>query len=145
MDKDETLSEPPRRQVGALVWRFEKSVLQVLLVNSRDTGRYVIPKGWCEKKLTDRQAAANEAYEEAGIRGLVTQEPIGEFAYNKIIGPGFAVPCIIAVYSMEAITELTSWPEMNERQRNWLTLDQAAAKVNEPELKILIEEFVPIL
>ncbi len=135
----------PRRQVGALVWRFRKSVLQVLLVNSRDTGRFVIPKGWTEKKLSDPEAAANEAYEEAGILGHTSEEPLGEFPYTKVLGPGFALPCVIAVYALEAVTELESWPEMAERRRSWMTLNEAAASVDEPELKQLIEEFVPVL
>ena len=119
--------------------------MQVLLVNSRDTGRFVIPKGWCEKKLSDAEAAANEAYEESGVRGAIATEPIGEFAYTKIVGPGFAIPCIIAVYALEAITLLDKWPEMRERQRYWMTLDQAAASVEESGLKALIEDFVPVL
>lgn len=135
----------PRRQVGALVWRFEKSILQVLLVNSRYTGRFVIPKGWCEKKLSDADAAAKEAYEEAGVRGAIAPEPIGEFGYLKIVGPGFALPCIIAVYALEAHTLLQIWPEMRERQRHWMTLEQAAASVEETALKQLIDNFVPIL
>jgi 8-oxo-dGTP pyrophosphatase MutT (NUDIX family) len=135
----------PRAQVGALVWRIEKSVLQVLLVNSRDTGRFVIPKGWTETKFSDPEAAANEAYEEAGIQGIIASKPIGRFSYTKIIGPGFALPCVITVFSMEAVTLLSTWPEAHERTRFWMTLDQAAASVDEPELKLLIEDFVPVL
>ncbi len=135
----------PRAQIGALVWRFHKGVLQVLLVNSRDTGRFVIPKGWTEKKLSDPQAAANEAYEEAGVQGVISTEPLGSFSYTKVIGPGFALPCVITVYPMEAETLLPSWPEMSERVRYWMTLDEAAASVDEPELKLLIEGFVPVL
>lgn len=137
--------EPPRDQVGALVWRFEKGVLQVLLVSSRDTGRYVIPKGWTEKKLTDPQAAANEAFEEAGVRGVISDIPVGCFSYTKIIGPGFALPCVITVYPMEAVDILKVWPEMKERTRFWMPILQAAESVDEPELKVLIEEFIPVL
>jgi 8-oxo-dGTP pyrophosphatase MutT (NUDIX family) len=137
--------EKPRAQVGALVWRFEKGVLQILLVNSRDTGRFVIPKGWTEKKLSDPQAAANEAFEEAGITGSISQEPIGQFYYQKIIGPGFALPCVITVYALEATNELKKWPEMHQRKRYWMTLDEASTSVDEPELKLLIDGFIPVL
>ena len=145
MPGDDSAIDRPRAQVGALVWRFEKSVLQVLLVTSRDTGRYVIPKGWTEKNLSDPEAASNEAYEEAGVLGDITNEPIGGFAYIKIVGPGFALPCVITVYAMECRTLLEKWPEMRERTRAWMTLDQAMASVEEPELKLLIESFVPVL
>lgn len=141
-DSDTVIS---RDQVGALVWRFDKSILQVLLVSSRDTGRFVIPKGWTEKNLTDPYAAANEAYEEAGVRGVISDIPIGRFAYTKIIGPGYALPCVITVYPMEAMEILKVWPEMNERTRFWMPISQAAESVDEPQLKILIEDFVPVL
>jgi 8-oxo-dGTP pyrophosphatase MutT (NUDIX family) len=145
MSSDDRTSELPRAQVGAIVWRFEKSVLNVLLVNSRDTGRFVIPKGWTEKKLSDSDAAAREVFEEAGVLGLISSEPIGCFNYTKIIGPGFALPCVISVYSLQAMTLLASWPEMKERNRHWMTIEKAAASVDEPELKSLIEDFVPLL
>ncbi|MGL4490079.1 MAG: NUDIX hydrolase [Rhizobiaceae bacterium] len=145
MTEENDATGEPRAQVGALVWRFHHSALQVLLVTSRDTGRFVIPKGWTEKKLTDWDAAANEAYEEAGIKGLISNAPIGGFLYNKIIGPGFALPCLVTVYAIEAITLLEKWPEMHERERHWMHLDQAAARVEEPELKVIIKDFVPIL
>jgi 8-oxo-dGTP pyrophosphatase MutT (NUDIX family) len=145
MQGDKSTQEQPRAQVGALIWRFEKSILQVLLVTSRDTGRFVIPKGWTEKKLSDPDAAANEAFEEAGIRGVIANEPLGTYAYIKVMGPGFALPCVITVYAMEANVELSKWPEMRERTRHWMTLDTAAASVDEVELKMLIEDFVPVL
>jgi 8-oxo-dGTP pyrophosphatase MutT (NUDIX family) len=145
MANTDSSPEAPRDQVGALVWRFEKGVLQVLLVSSRDTGRYVIPKGWTEKKLTDPEAAANEAFEEAGVRGPISDIPLGSFSYTKVIEPGFALPCVITVYPMEALYILKVWPEMKERTRYWMTLMQAAESVDEPELKVLIEDFVPVL
>lgn len=137
--------ETPRPQVGALVWFFDGGILKVLLVTSRDTGRFVIPKGWTEKKMTDPEAAAREAYEEAGITGDVKSEPCGSYAYIKIIGPGFALPCIVDVYSMQASKILPKWPEKGERSRHWFDLDEAASKVAEPELADLIRNFVPTL
>ena len=135
----------PRRQVGALVWRFDEGVLKVLLVTSRDTGRFVIPKGWPMKKLTDAKAAAKEAFEEAGVTGKTGAKPIGHYDYNKIFGPGFALPCRVIVYSMQLGKALAKWPEKSERKRQWMTLDDAAGSVHEPELRDLIENFVPVL
>ena len=137
--------ETPRQQIGALVWRFDDGFLQILLVTSRDTGRFVIPKGWTEDKLTDPEAAAREAFEEAGITGEIKDEPCGAYAYIKVIGPGFALPCVVDVYSMQASKVLPKWPEKSERSRHWFDLDSAADKVAEPELADLIRNFVPTL
>jgi 8-oxo-dGTP pyrophosphatase MutT (NUDIX family) len=136
---------PARKQVAALVWRMDDGVLKVLLVTSRDTGRFVIPKGWPMKNLSDAKAAATEAYEEAGVSGRITSRPIGHYDYNKIFGPGFALPCRVMVYAMEARKILPKWPEKAERKRFWMTLQDAAASVHEPELRDLIEDFVPVL
>lgn len=135
----------PRRQVGALAWRFDDGVLKVLLVTSRDTGRFVIPKGWPMKRLSDGKAAAREAFEEAGISGNMSAEPIGSYEYNKIFGPGFALPCRVMVYAMQVAKVFPKWPEKSERKRHWMTLDDAASSVHEPELRELIEDFVPVL
>ncbi len=97
------------------------------------------------KKLSDAKAAAREAFEEAGIGGKISGEPIGSYEYNKIFGPGFALPCRVMVYSMQVAKILPKWPEKSERKRHWMTLDVAAASVHEPELRDLIEDFVPVL
>jgi 8-oxo-dGTP pyrophosphatase MutT (NUDIX family) len=138
-------AEPARKQVGALVWRMDEGVLKILLVTSRDTGRFVIPKGWPMKNLKDSKAAAVEAFEEAGVTGRVTAKPIGHYDYRKIFGPGFALPCRVMVYAMETTKILPKWPEKSERKRFWMTLEDAAASVHEPELRALIENFVPVL
>ena len=137
--------ETPRQQIGALVWRFDHGFLKILLVTSRDTGRFVIPKGWTEDKLTDPQAAAREAFEEAGVTGAIKSEPCGSYAYTKVMGPGFALPCVVDVYSMQASKILPKWPEKGERSRHWFDLDDAASKVAEPQLADLIRNFVPTL
>ncbi len=142
---DSQAANPPRKQVGALAWRFDHGVLKVLLVTSRDTGRFVIPKGWPIKKLSDAKAAAREAYEEAGVGGKTSSMPIGSYEYNKIFGPGFALPCKVMVYSMQVAKVLPKWPEKSERKRHWMTLSDAASSVDEAELRDLIEEFVPVI
>lgn len=134
-----------RKQVGALAWRFDQGVLKVLLVTSRETGRFVIPKGWPMKKLSNAKAAGREAFEEAGVGGKMSSAPIGYYEYNKIFGPGFALPCRVVVYSMQVARILPKWPEKNERTRHWMTLDNAASSVHEPELRDLIEAFVPVI
>ena len=74
---------PPRVQYAALPWRMTDGTLEVLLLTSRGTGRWVIPKGWPHDSFSSAHSAAQEAYEEAGIRGAITREPIGSYRYDK--------------------------------------------------------------
>jgi 8-oxo-dGTP pyrophosphatase MutT (NUDIX family) len=62
-----------------LPWRIRKGEVQVCLVTSRGTGRWILPKGWPEKDLSHAEAAAREAWEEAGLKGSADPEPCGEF------------------------------------------------------------------
>lgn len=141
----DTATEEARRQVGALVWRMEDGVLEVLLITSRDTGRFVIPKGWPMKGMSDAKAAAQEAFEEAGVVGKIAKKPFSHYRYNKIFGPGFALPCIVDVYAMQLDKKLKRWPEKFERKRYWMPLREAAQSVHEPDLRDLINRFVPVL
>ena len=138
-------TDETRRQIGALVWRVEFGVLEVLLITSRETGRFVIPKGWPMKGLSDDKAAAQEAFEEAGVKGVTAKHPFGQYRYNKIFGPGFALPCVVDVYAMQVEQILKKWPEKSERKRYWMPLREAAQSVHEPELRDLINRFVPVL
>jgi 8-oxo-dGTP pyrophosphatase MutT (NUDIX family) len=133
----------PRRQVAALPYAKVKGMIKFMLVTSRETGRPVLPKGWTEKSLSDAEAAEREAYEEAGIKGKIAKKPVGSYDYVKIIGPGFALPCIVAVYPLQIRKHLKSWPEMNERERLFLTADEAANRVAEPELAEILRSFRP--
>jgi 8-oxo-dGTP pyrophosphatase MutT (NUDIX family) len=133
----------PRRQVAALPFVKQKDGLQVLLVTSRETGRLVLPKGWTEKGKTDAAAAALEAYEEAGVKGNIAGKPIGSYNYTKIIGPGFALSCIVDVYSLEVKKHLKDWPEKSQRERLWLSPSEAAHRVAEPALAEILRRFKP--
>jgi 8-oxo-dGTP pyrophosphatase MutT (NUDIX family) len=126
-----------RKQVAALCWRKKKTQIEVLLISSRETKRWVIPKGWPMDHLKDFNAAKTEAFEEAGVRGRVTRKPLGNFRYEKIKASG-AIPVTVTVYGIE-VHELTSnWPEKKQRKRQWFTVEDAAKRVNEAELKTLL-------
>jgi 8-oxo-dGTP pyrophosphatase MutT (NUDIX family) len=133
----------PRRQVAALPYVRQKDGLQVLLVTSRETGRLVLPKGWTEKGMKDAAAAAQEAFEEAGVKGSVARAPVGSYTYTKIIGPGFALPCAVDVYPLEVKKHLKDWPEKSQRERLWLSRGEAADRVAEPELADILRRFSP--
>lgn len=133
----------PRRQVAALPYVRQKDGIQVLLVTSRETGRLVLPKGWTEKGMKDPAAAAQEAFEEAGVKGNVSSKPIGTYNYTKIIGPGFALACSVDVYPLDVKKHLKDWPEKSQRERFWFTPSEAALRVAEPALADILRRFTP--
>jgi 8-oxo-dGTP pyrophosphatase MutT (NUDIX family) len=129
------------RQVAALPVRCEADgSVQVLLVTSRETGRWVIPKGWPWQGFEDCVAAAQEAREEAGVLGHVQSQPLGSFVYEKRRSSG---PELVRadVYMIEVATLLESWPEQDERQRAWFTLQDAVNVVSDHELRDLLQAF----
>lgn len=132
-----------RTQYGALCWRRLRGTLQVLLVTSRDTGRWVVPKGWPMPDRTPEGAAAREAWEEAGVEGQVSDQCIGLFSYDKIISQTVSVPCVVAVYPLRVTGLKDRFPERKIRRRKWFTLDKAARKVLEPELSAILATFLP--
>lgn len=109
-----------------------------MLVTSRETRRWVIPKGWPIKKLKPFATAAREAYEEAGLAGAVSRRSIGSFTYQKRLKSRNYVDCRVDVFAMEVDTEAKRWPEKHERERRWFEPETAARFVEEPELAAII-------
>lgn len=141
MKKNETPSDALRKQCGALPFRVDDAGrIEVLLVTSRETRRWVIPKGWPIRKLRASETAAREAYEEAGLAGPVSTEPYGVYTYEKRLKSRAFVPCAVDVYLMQVEKEQKRWPERNERERRWFDAPTAAALVDEPELSDLIAD-----
>jgi 8-oxo-dGTP pyrophosphatase MutT (NUDIX family) len=132
-----------RIQYGALCWRPGSSGVEVLLITSRDTGRWVIPKGWPMPGLSPESAAAQEAWEEAGVEGTVCPVTVGRYGYQKCLSVKDTVPCAVAVYGLRVKRLADQFPEVKERQRQWFPTDKAAQLVNEPDLGRLIAGFVP--
>ena len=140
--------EPPirtqraeRRQVAALCWRLGPDGLEVLLVTSRETRRWVTPKGGRMPGLTDAQAAAVEALEEAGVEGRIAEHPIGTFRYLKWLRRGEGRWCVVSLYPLEVTVEHDTWQEQHERTRQWMSAEKAASRVNEADLAALILAF----
>jgi 8-oxo-dGTP pyrophosphatase MutT (NUDIX family) len=133
-----------RRQVGALCWRLdENDRIQFLLVTSRDTGRWVTPKGNQMKGLTDAEAAAEEAMEEAGATGVMDTLSVGTFTYDKrLVGRAKRLTGV-DLYGLQVTHLFETWPEAHERERRWFSRLEAVEAVDEPELKVLIAGFVP--
>lgn len=129
---------PNTRQVAAVpVRRDPQGSLQILLVTSRETRRWVIPKGWPWPKLADHLAAAEEAREEAGVRGHASDVCLGCYVYDKRLKSG-SRQVTVEVFLLEVTTELDRWPEDRERTRAWFTPEAAAEAVAEPELQQIL-------
>lgn len=127
-------------QVAALCWRMEGGRPEVLLITSRDTGRWVIPKGWPIAGLSEAEAAAREAWEEAGVRGKVAEAPLGRYVYDKVIRPPKTKRCSVAVFGLAVETLKARFPEVEERKRRWFPAQEAAGLVAEPDLQALLQD-----
>ena len=134
-----------RAQFGALCYRIVKDRPQVLLITSRGSGRWIIPKGWPQHKSTPAEAAATEAWEEAGVRGRAVDQCIGLYSYFKHISSEDPLPCAVLVYAIKVKTLADRFPEAGERRRRWFSRKKAASRVDEPELQQLIRGFEPRL
>lgn len=143
-DKTEGRKTGKRRQVAALPWRGRGEALRILLVSSRETRRWVIPKGWPMKDRSDPDAAAQEAYEEAGLKGVIAAQPFGEYPYLKRLKNGQARLINVDVFPFEVSAQLETWPEQGQRTLEWMTPVEAALAVQEPELRDLIARFAGV-
>lgn len=112
--------------------------IEVCLVTSRETKRWVIPKGWPKSKLEPHKLARREAREEAGLLGEISSTPIGTYSYRKKLHIFAYVTCIVSVFPLRVEKHRLNWPERDERDLSWFRLDDAARHVAEPELAGLI-------
>lgn len=126
-------------QYGAIpVREADDGSLRVLLVTSRETRRWVVPRGNPISGLAPYASAAQEAFEEAGVRGAAAEDPIGRYRYHKRRKSGAVVPAVVHLFRLAVTEELDDWPERRERERRWFEPRAAAAAVDEPELKVLL-------
>lgn len=124
----------PLRQCAALPFRVVNGRTEVLLITSRETRRWIVPKGWVEKDTKPDRMAAREAFEEAGVTGTVVKPPYGSYRYSKRLTSSKAVTCDVTVYLLRVDEELADWPEKDQRERAWMTPGAAALAVGESGL-----------
>ncbi|GEO14364.1 NUDIX hydrolase [Microvirga aerophila] len=124
-------------QVAALPFRIKDGRIEVLLVTSRETKRWLIPKGWPMKGKKPHKAAAQEAVEEAGVKGEIKPKPLGHYDYWKRRAAHFDL-CRVDVYPLEVSKQLSSWREKGQRDARWFDVEEAAHQVLEPALAQLI-------
>ncbi len=130
----------PRRQFAALPYRIEGD-LEVLLVTTRETGRWVIPKGWPMVGKTPRAAAAREALEEAGVIGKPGRRRLGAYTYPKVLKSGETVICRVTVFPLAVNEQKADWRERDQRRTRWFSPLEAAEAVQEPGLSAIIRDF----
>lgn len=119
------------------------AALKVLMVTSRGSGRWVLPKGNVGSRTMPHVAAAKEAEEEAGILGAVCPVPLGSYRFRKRVRSGASLMADVDVFPLAMTRELETWDEQHERERRWFTLEEAAAAVDEPDLAELFRSFAP--
>lgn len=126
-------------QSAVIPFKIEKKGIKVLLIKSRK-GKWIIPKGIIENKLTPQESALKEAIEEAGVDGEVLNDLLGEYKYEKWGGT-----CNVKVYLMRVDKELQSWEEDFFRVRKWFSLKKAVKKISKAELSDIIKNIPGIV
>lgn len=133
-----------RIQFAALCWRANNGKPEVLLITSRRTNRWIVPKGWPQTGMTPGEGALTEAWEEAGVKGKVFDRSLGLFSYAKKVEDGI-LPCVAMVYPVKVTKLAKEFPEAGQRKREWFSPKKAATLVQEPELAMILRHFDPKL
>ena len=126
---------PPIAQAAALALRDGR----ICMVTSRSGRRWVLPKGQIEAHQTPRDAALAEAWEEAGLLGRVEKEPLGRYDYEKN-----GTVHEVSVYLMTVTTERSEWPEKTQRSREWVPIAEVLERIEEEELRVIVERLLDI-
>ena len=134
------LFRPHQVQIAALCYRkTQQGEVEFLLVTSRETKRWILPKGWVMKNKSGLQAAIREAWEEAGVADVIeTKEPIGFYLYQKILKSGITYKIRTSVYPLLVKKIERKYPEAHQRERKWCSLGEAVELIGEPDLARLI-------
>lgn len=138
---------PHRLQIAALCYRVVQDREQgtqrceVLMVTSRGTGRWILPKGWPIMTRKGHKTAEIEAFEEAGVQGKAAKKPFASFQSHKGFRGGFAVPTDVLVYLVEVKGETGDYPELGQRERKWLPVKEAIEIASEPGIARVLSRF----
>jgi 8-oxo-dGTP pyrophosphatase MutT (NUDIX family) len=127
-----------------LPYRFTPlAALEILIVTTRQSRRWIVPKGWPIKRLSPSKSAAREAFEEAGVRGKIGARPIGAFRYKKTereksgADPDYEVK----IFPLLVRRQSATWPEFGQRVVQWVDPERAISLIREPEMKAIVEKF----
>lgn len=131
-------SVEPKIQVGAIPFRRRADgAVEIMLVTTRETQRWIVPKGWPIRGLKSHEAAAREAMEEAGLIGEIGKKPVGRYTYWKRKVDHFVL-CKVRLYLLEVKQQLPTWPEQTQRRCLWFTQADAADLIDEPALGAIV-------
>ena len=123
-------------QSGVIPYRIMDGKMEVMLITSSGSKRWVIPKGLIEPNMTPEDSAAKEAWEEAGVLGKVFPDLMGTYEYYKS-----GCTWQVDVFLLQVETVMENWPEAYKRKRQWVSIPKAIKRVDEPELKLIIGDF----
>ena len=135
-------------QSGVIAYRLkrknesdlESSQCEILLITSRKRKRWGIPKGIVEPGMSPQTSAAKEAFEEAGVRGTISDQALGVYTREKWNGI-----CTVEVFPLKVTRTFDQWPEDNLREREWMSFDEALQRVQEPQLKELFRKLPEVV
>ena len=128
-------------QYAALPWRKNGDALEILLITTLRTARWIVPKGWPIEGLAPHASAAQEALEEAGIAGTIDQHPLGSFSYKKLRKSGETVTCKVDVFPLQVKSQRQRFAEKASRQVLWCSVEDAMTRVQEAGLCRLLLKF----
>lgn len=131
-----------RTQFAALCYRIKNGELEICMVTSRRSKRWILPKGWPMHKQTPANAAATEAWEEAGVIGTAIDHCLGAYSYVKPLSDN-PTQVVVMVYPVAVSEVAQKWPEKSQRKRKWVSPKKAAKKLQEPELRRIVATFDP--
>jgi 8-oxo-dGTP pyrophosphatase MutT (NUDIX family) len=127
-------NQPPFIQQSAVIpYRIVNGKIEIMVITSSTKKRWVIPKGLIEPDMTPQDSAAKEAWEEAGIIGLVLPNLLGTYQYHKL-----QKTCQVEVFLLQVEIVLDNWPEAKKRKREWVSINKAVKRMEEIELKQII-------
>lgn len=120
-------------QSGVIPYRIMDGKMEVMLITSSGSKRWVIPKGLIEPNMTPEDSAAKEAWEEAGVLGQVFPDLMGTYEYYKS-----GCTWQVDVFLLQVETVMENWPEAYKRKRQWVSIPKAIKRVDEPDLKLIL-------
>ncbi len=122
-------------QAAAICWRLsQQGEIEILLISSLGSGRWILPKGHLRKRELSFRAAQREALEEAGISGKIRKKPVGYFRYKK----DGRIELTVAVHLLKVFSDNEIHPELGQRRKVWVAPHDATLLVDEPELKTIL-------
>ena len=130
---------------AALPFRRSRGRWEVLLVTTRRSGRWIVPKGRPIKGCTPARTAKIEALEEAGVSGAISRKSIGSFEWKSRFAKRNVRPSRIEVYPLAVRKEHDSWKDKAHRSRRWLSIAEAARTVHPEEFGDLLQAFRTML